>query len=511
MKMPNPIGTKIGRLISFFLLYMTEGIPYGFAVIALLTQLRRADIPQDQLGAFSAMILLPWSFKWVMGPFVDLISFGKLGHRKAWILICHVLMCGTLILCIPITASLFEKRDDYNEAKKTLASEVGNADDVVGATPQEDDPDETQAAPSVETPQERLLKDYLADLSPSMILLTVVFVIHNWFAATQDVAIDALAVSVLKADERGLANGMMFAGSYMGQAVGGSLVLMMMDDVPWLSGGIKIQFQHMYWFVAAGILFVTVFVVIPLREQARKTTAERKASIGSEISSYSKTAFKAVFNNRNGVIAFCMAVLPAGALALSKELQTVLGVDLGLSNGQLGELTLVATVVSAVGCVIGGFLSDRLGRRSMLTVYILMSSIPTMWLAFEMQAVGWTATKPPSVDAIPPVIQAFWLAVAMHALFQGLIYGTRFAVFMDVTNPAVAGTQFTAYMALGNVVLSYTAYWQGVAITNLGYANTLLIDCGVSLFYIMLLPFLVPASKSLQEPGSQPTENDVAV
>jgi PAT family beta-lactamase induction signal transducer AmpG len=487
MKLPDPLGSKFGRLISFFLLYVTEGIPYGFTVIALLTQLRRADIPAEQLGAFTGFILLPWSFKWIMGPFVDLISFGKFGHRKAWIMFSQILMCATLLVCIPVTASVFKQHDDYSEAKQSLI-QSGEIE-----KPAAKDGEEAEAD---ESPLGLLKTDYLDDLSWGLIVLTGVFFVHNWFAATQDVAIDALAVNVLKPEERGLANGVMFAGAYSGQAVGGSLVLIMMDGIPFLDG-LKVPFEYAYWFVAAGILFVTVFVVLPLRDKARQTTEDRR--IAAEIKNYSKTAAKAVFGNRNGIIAFFLAILPAGALALSKELQTVLGVELGLSDGEIGRLTFFATIISAVGCVVGGLLSDRLGRRKMLAFYIILSSIPTLWLALEMRAVGWTATKPPDGAAVPRVVEAFWLAVTVHALFQGLIYGTRFAVFMDITNPEVAGTQFTTYMALGNVVLSYTAFWQGYVITNMGYTTTLFIDCGLSVVAIGLLPFLIPTNAAHED------------
>ena len=58
-------------------------------------------------------------------------------------------------------------------------------------------------------------------------LFTVIILIHNVFSATQDVAIDALAVNVLRAEERGLANGLMFGGNYVGIALGGSGVLLL--------------------------------------------------------------------------------------------------------------------------------------------------------------------------------------------------------------------------------------------------------------------------------------------
>jgi PAT family beta-lactamase induction signal transducer AmpG len=67
--------------------------------------------------------------------------------------------------------------------------------------------------------------------STQLHLFTILILIHNAFAATQDVAIDALAVNVLKEDERGLANGLMFAGAYLGQTIGGSGVLLLTPHI----------------------------------------------------------------------------------------------------------------------------------------------------------------------------------------------------------------------------------------------------------------------------------------
>ena len=53
-------------------------------------------------------------------------------------------------------------------------------------------------------------------------------------------------------------------------------------------------------------------------------------------------------------------------------------------------------------------------------------------------------------------------------VFQGLYYGVRSALFMDVTTKAVAATQFTAYMALSNLVITYTSWWQGLSIVEVG-------------------------------------------
>jgi PAT family beta-lactamase induction signal transducer AmpG len=88
------------------------------------------------------------------------------------------------------------------------------------------------------------------------------------------------------------------------------------------------------------------------------------------------------------------------------------------------------------------------------------------------------------------LLSAFWLASISYAVVQGLMYGTNSAIFMDVTNPAVAATQFTAYMALSNVAISYSATWQGLAIEAWGYPTTLLIDAIFGVACLAVLPFM---------------------
>ena len=100
-----------------------------------------------------------------MGPVVDLFYSDALGRRRGWIVGMQILMSATLLLCMPI--------------------------------------------------------DFAAELR----LFTLLIMVVNIFGATQDVAIDALACGVLREDERGLANGLMFAGAYIGQALGGAGVL----------------------------------------------------------------------------------------------------------------------------------------------------------------------------------------------------------------------------------------------------------------------------------------------
>ncbi len=83
--MPDWLGTRHGRLIAFFLLYVTEGIPLGFTAVAVATRMRRQGMGPKEIGAFIAMLYLPWAWKWLVAPVVDVVYSERLGRRRVWI------------------------------------------------------------------------------------------------------------------------------------------------------------------------------------------------------------------------------------------------------------------------------------------------------------------------------------------------------------------------------------------------------------------------------------------
>ena len=447
MRLPFPdlLATKNGRLAAFFLLYVTEGIPLGFTATAMATQMRRQGLGPVAIGAFVGSLYLPWAFKWIAGPFVDTFSSDRFGRRRVWILGTQIGMMATLLFALPLN----------------LATEIG--------------------------------------------LLTLIILVHNAFAATQDVAIDALAVGVLPEHERGVANGYMFAGASVGQTIGGSGVLFLAEVVP---------FTATYWFVVGTILLVTLFVVLPLREPPGPLRAPSPAgplaAIGRDLATFVCDAWRAFTGSRSALVGVVVALLPAGAYALSLALQSNLAVELGLSDHQIAMLNLWSTLIFAVSCIAGGWLSDRYGRRRMLALFIFLTVIPTLWLAWTMHEAGWIMPIDPTSAGRPvpsaALVWTFWAAVLAFNVFQGLYYGVRSALFMDVTTPAVAATQFTAYMAMANLVTSYTAWWQGLSIVGWGYPVTLLIDSIVGLFGLFLLPMMKPVrAAEPAPPGAEET------
>ncbi len=447
------LATKRGRLTAFFFLYLTEGIPLGFTATAVATWMRRQGVGPAEIGAFVGSLYLPWAWKWVTGPLVDTFSSDRLGRRRAWIVAMQFLMCGMLLVAMPV--------------------------------------------------------DFAAELK----LFTAIVMVLNVFGATQDVAIDALACGVLQEEERGLANGLMFGGQILGQAVGGSGVL-------YLSGVLGTDASFL--FVVACVLSVTFLVSIRLKEPRGKARpradGSRFAEAGREIGRYAREAVRAFFGTRPARVGLVFALLPAGAFALSLALASNLQVELGMKDAEIATLTLVSTLVSAAGCIAGGWLSDRFGRRRMLALYLVGTALPTVGLAWLMWRHGWVWPVDPRLPGrpVPPgiLIGGLWGASLVYSVFQGLLTGTRTALFMDICTPAVAATQFTAYMAMINLVTWYTARWQGVLIEAMGYPVTMAIDAGFGLLGIALLPAMVPlrtgppgepAGDAAAEAGAGPT------
>jgi MFS family permease len=433
--LPNLLATRRGRLIAFFSLYITEGIPLGFAATAVATQLRRMGVGPAEIGAFVASFYLPWAFKWAAGPLVDVFRSRRFGHRRGWILGTQLVMALTILALIPVP------------------------------------------------------------LPQGLWLFTLILLVHNSFAAVQDVAIDSLAVATLAEHERGLANGLMFAGASLGQAVGGSGVLFLLG---------YIGFQSSIVLVALSILAVTAFIVLPMKEAlvaALGGGAQKPGlrSAGAQMKRFAVESFRSFVGTKGAFNGVFFSLLPAGAMSLGLALQSNLAVEVGMNDDEVAVLSLWSMIISALSMVVGGMLSDKLGRRRTLFVYLAGMSLPVVYLMWVLQQHGYVMPRAPGGSPLPALITALWISTLAYSVFQGLMYGTRSALMMDVTNPAVAATQFTAYMAMMNLAIATAATWQGIAVEAWGYPVTLLVDALTGPVCVLLLPAMKRRSQGFTD------------
>ena len=149
------------RLFTLCVLYVAQGIPWGFTATTLPAYLVEHGVDASLLGAALSFTTLPYTFKWVWGPIIDLVQIPRLGRRRPWIVFAQAMMALTIFTMIAL------------------------------------------------------------DLSTQIKLLAWTILIHTVFNALQDVAVDALAVDLLDETERGRANGLMYGSKYFGGFIGG--------------------------------------------------------------------------------------------------------------------------------------------------------------------------------------------------------------------------------------------------------------------------------------------------
>ncbi|MCA9176650.1 MAG: MFS transporter [Planctomycetales bacterium] len=158
----NPIRKRI----LFSSLYFSEGAPIGYLWLALPTRLRDSGLPVEQITWLTAVLVLPWTFKFLWAPLVDAFH-GTRWTLRHWIVVSQILMGATLL---PL-----------------------------------------------------LWLDPISQFSG----MAACLILHAFVAATQDVSIDAWCIATTDIGERGRLNGWMQAGMLLGRACmgGGALVL----------------------------------------------------------------------------------------------------------------------------------------------------------------------------------------------------------------------------------------------------------------------------------------------
>ena len=81
-------------------LYFAQGLPVGFLFLALNTYFASKGASITELAVFSSLLLIPWTIKIFLAPFVDTFTIRKFGRRRFWILSSQL---GMVCVLLPLT------------------------------------------------------------------------------------------------------------------------------------------------------------------------------------------------------------------------------------------------------------------------------------------------------------------------------------------------------------------------------------------------------------------------
>ena len=523
---------KVRRYVSLSILYVAQGLPSGFANVAFVAFLVTNGIAVEQIAILFATVYLPWTFKFIWGPVIDMIRFPQFGIRRPWILFAETGMI------ISLSTLLF-----------------------------------------------------VPDLVASIQLVTILLFIHNLFSSLQDVSVDALAVDILEPDEVATVNGLMFAAKRGGIIFGGAvlgmlvvpfgiksaimvqlplLILIMMLPLylrerpsnrlfPWskqeeveeawyaeieeaieteapllweedhpeefrqarwvatnlydnrISPAASILWASISFFLLWG-LFAILHVLTSSFTEAWEFTFGDLASplktigmftflisailllaewFGANIPQIrnplpvstlaSETAYNIVkgFSTRSSFILIFLCLLAELYLFTDPIVVDIFINEAGWSQTKYNAI--VGGVVIAcmmVGQIFGGMLGDRFGVRevSMIGFTLLALSNATLALLSDY----WTNTN---------MMVAY---LCLRAVINGVAWICVIAVCMRLTFSKAGGSQFTAYMSMFNLSAVMAYLFTGNMTQRFDYVTCLYIGGALTLFTVVLLWFIDP-------------------
>lgn len=393
---------KSARVTILFLLYFSQGLPFGFQATALPVYLRSQGISLAAIGFVSALAA-PWLFKPLWAPLVDRYYSKRFGRRKQWI--------------IPLQLSLF--------LTILLASGI--------------------------SPEKNLV-----------LLLTAVFLM-NLFAATQDIAVDGLAVDILELRDLGPGNAAQVVGYKAGMIISGGLLVWLSDFIGW--DGLFI--------VMALLTLIPLCAIIFYGEGSARYTPDAGDPSIAWIIRRAIMAFR--LPGAGWVIVF-IAGYKLGESMIDIMFKPFL-IDNGFSPSQIGLwIGTYGMAASLAGSFLGGVLSARLSIFRALSLAALVRVVP---LALE-----WLLTL-----VQPTGIMVIGITIAEH-FFGGMLTTAMFAFMMSQVDKSIGATHYTILAAVEVVGKSPGGFASGMLAESLGYSGLFLLGVALSLLLLALLPKL---------------------
>lgn len=269
---------------------------------------------------------------------------------------------------------------------------------------------------------------------------------------------DALLAASVSKDKRGFAFGFNRAADHAGAVLGPLVAFGLMS---WIAANAESptarEYQHVFLYASIPVVLGLAVIVFFVREETRSDEN------GDSTIKFSFREFDSNFKRFLFIIALFTLSNSTDAFLLLRAQQT------GIAPALLPLLWMLLHVSKVVSSLIGGDLSDRLGRkRVILTGWIVYALV---YAAFAFVSSAWQT----------------WALFIIYGIYFGLTEGVEKAFVADMVPEAKRGTAYGFYnLAFGITVLP-ASLWFGFVWTEFGAAVSFLASATVSVIAALLL------------------------
>ena len=278
-------------------------------------------------------------------------------------------------------------------------------------------------------------------------------------------ATESLMVYNTPPELQGRAGGWFQAGNLGGNGLGGGAGLWLAQTLP------------DPWMAAAVIAVACALCCAALWFVPEPPPLARTGRYGRMLLDVLKDLWQVV-RARAGILALLICFLPIGSGAAS-NLWAAVADDWHASANTVALATGVFSgIVSALGCIFGGYGADRMDRKTAYALYGLLMALST------------------AAMAVAPRTETMYVVFTLiYAFIQGLTYAGFTAVVLETIGLGAAATKYNLYASLSNMPIAYMTLVDGWAHTRWGAAGLLNVEAafgvvGIIVFIVvaMVLP-----------------------
>jgi MFS family permease len=257
-------------------------------------------------------------------------------------------------------------------------------------------------------------------------LYTAVLAIGQAAVATSSAAVDALMAIALRNEKKGAAAGWSMAGNLGGTGLGGALALWLAQHV---SPGLTAS-------ALAAACAACIFPALAIVEKPPE-----KHPLGRAFLNLAKDVWQSV-KSREGWTGLLICLSPVGTGAAT-GLFSAVAVDyhagewhVELVNGVLGG------IVGAIGCLVGGYLADRMNRRLCYVLAGALTSVFAIVMAFGPATPRGFAFGCLAYQFANGIAYAAFAAFVLEMIGHGPGVTTKYALLVGASNQAISYVQW---------------------------------------------------------------------